>query len=136
MKQQRNFQIKPMEVLTGVLIAVGMMILLSVVGAILIHKSIVSENNQVHIAIIIHFMAVCISSFAIQLIYGGENMLRIFLIPCIYFLFLLVLHMTMKGDFCNALPTFVSTLGGVMPVFFTVIFRKKGKNRGYKYRFR
>lgn len=136
MKQQKHIQIKPVEVIVGVLVAVGMMMLFSVIGAILINKNVVPEDQQVHIAFVIHFISVCISTFAVKLIYKGDNILQTILIACVYFLILLVVHTTMKTDYFNVLTMFVAVIGGTMPSIITGFLKKKGKNRGYRYRFR
>lgn len=136
MKQQKHIQIKPVEVIVGVLVAVGMMMLFSVIGAILINKNVVPEDQQVHIAFVIHFISVCISTFAVKLIYKGDNILQTILYACVYFLILLVVHTTMKTDYFNVLTMFVAVIGGTMPSIITELLKKKGKSRGYKYRFR
>lgn len=136
MKQQKHIQIKPVEVIIGVLIAVGMMMLFSVIGAILINKNVVPEDQQVHIAFVIHFISMCISTFAVKFIYKGDNILQTILIACVYFLIILVVHTTMKTDYSNIITMFAATIGGAMPSIITELLKKKGKSRGYKYRFR
>jgi len=136
MKQQKHIQIKPVEVIVGVLIAVGMMMLFSVIGAILINKNVVPEDQRVHIAFVIHFISMCISTFALKLIYKKDNLLQTILVVCVYFLIILVVHTTMKTDYSNVITMFAATIGGAMPSIITELLKKKGKSRRYKYRFR
>lgn len=136
MKQQSRFRIKPIEIVTGVSVATGIMMLLSVSGALLINKDLVPENSIIHMAMAIHFLSVCISSFALKLIYECDNALQTIIISFAYFLILLAVHLTIKADFHNILVTLLSAIGGAIPALTTDILKKKGKNKGYKYRFR
>lgn len=136
MKQQSRFRIKPIEIVTGVSVATGIMILLSVIGALVINKDLVPENSIIHMAMAIHFLSVCISSFALKLIYECDNALQTILISFAYFLILFAVHLTIKTDFRNILVTLLSAIGGAIPALTTDILKKKGKNKGYKYRFR
>ena len=136
MKQQSRFRIKPIELVAGVSVATGIMILLSVIGALIINKDLVHENSIIHVAMSIHFLSVCISSFSLKLIYECENALQTILISFAYFLILLAVNLTMKTDFRNILVTLLSAIGGAIPALTTDILKKKGKNKGYKYRFR
>ena len=85
MKQQSRFRIKPIEIVTGVSVATGIMMLLSVIGALLINKDLVPENSIIHMAMAIHFLSVCISSFALKLIYECDNALQTIIISFAYF---------------------------------------------------